>query len=89
MECLKAPDDDTPSSSMTPDAVHPSAALLHDFAKEGKKCQDQISHTGGVPLLLDLLPSPTEHCSETETSVEAIATLCLIAIGSEIGRWVC
>ena len=87
MECLRAADEDTPSSSTAPDTILPTAALLHDFAKEGKKCQDAIAYSGGVSLLVDLLLNTSQEVGEDEDPVkEAAAALCLIAVGSEQGR---
>ena len=86
MECLRAADEDTPSSSTAPDTVLPTAALLHDFAKEGKKCQDAIAYSGGVSLLVDLLLNMSQEVGEDDPVIEAAAALCLIAVGSEQGR---
>lgn len=86
MDCLRAAEDDSPCSSTCPDTAFPTASLLHDFAKEGKKCQDAIAFSGGVPLLVELLPSGSGGGSGVEAAIEAASALCLIAIGSEEGR---
>lgn len=80
------PDDDTPSSSTAPDVSFPAACLLHDFAKEGKKCQDAIAASGGVAILLDLLPPEDAADADLDHAIEAVSALCLLAVGSEESR---
>lgn len=86
VDCLRdSSDPDTPSSSTAPDPTFPCTLLLHEYAKEGRKCQDAIARCGGIPLLLELLPEDTV-CRDSELGREAIAALCLMAVGSEEAR---
>ena len=85
--CLRdSSDPDTPSSSTAPDPTFPATALLHEFAKEGRKCQDAIARCGGVPLLIELLPEDAPTCKDSDLGREAISAICLMAVGSEEAR---